>query len=191
MASPSAHGQATISTAIAAVNAAAGPPPTPIQNPNVAAASRITIGTNSAETRSANRWMAPCRLRLFHQRRDVGQLRVGSDADRPDHEPAADVDASTDHRLVCADLDGDGLAGEHAGVDRRCAVHDDPVRRDLLAGTDDEHVTDHEPVDRDAFLPAVAQDRGLRPPSPAATRAPRRSGGGRAPRRTARRARRW
>ena len=57
MASPSAHGQATISTAIAAVNAAAGPPPTPIQSPNVAAASRITIGTNSAETRSASRWM--------------------------------------------------------------------------------------------------------------------------------------
>ena len=55
VASPSAHGHATISTATAAVNAVAAPAPVPSQKPSVAAASAMTTGTNTPDTRSARR----------------------------------------------------------------------------------------------------------------------------------------
>ncbi len=45
-----------ISTATAAVNAAATGPPVPIQNPSVATDNAMTIGTKTPEIRSANRW---------------------------------------------------------------------------------------------------------------------------------------
>ena len=56
VASPSAHGQAMMSTATAAVNAKLALSPVPSQNPRVAAAITITIGTNTPDTRSASRW---------------------------------------------------------------------------------------------------------------------------------------
>ena len=61
VASPSAQGQAMIRTATAAVKAGASPPPVPIQNPSVAAASPMTMGTKMPETRSASRctWALP------------------------------------------------------------------------------------------------------------------------------------
>ena len=55
VASPSAHGQAMMSTATAAVNAIDAGSPTASQKPRVATASPITIGTNTAEMRSARR----------------------------------------------------------------------------------------------------------------------------------------
>ena len=55
VARPRAHGQAMISTATAAVNATDGSSPTPSQNPSVATARAMTIGTNTAEIRSASR----------------------------------------------------------------------------------------------------------------------------------------
>ena len=56
VARPSAHGQATISTATAAVKATSGPAPAPSQKPRAPAAIAITTGTNTADTRSASRW---------------------------------------------------------------------------------------------------------------------------------------
>ena len=56
VASPSAHGQAMISTATAAVNANSADSPAPSQKPSVATAMPITIGTKMPETRSARRW---------------------------------------------------------------------------------------------------------------------------------------
>src|SRR5699024_7893923 len=58
VASPSAQGHAMINTATAAVNAIASDAPPAHQNTNAAAASTITIGTNTAEIRSANRCTA-------------------------------------------------------------------------------------------------------------------------------------
>ena len=55
MASPRAHGQAMISTATAAVNAGGADSPAPSQKPRVATASAMTIGTKTAEIRSARR----------------------------------------------------------------------------------------------------------------------------------------
>ena len=56
VASPSAHGQAMISTATAAVNANVALSPVPSQKPSVATATPMTTGTNTPETRSASRW---------------------------------------------------------------------------------------------------------------------------------------
>ena len=58
VARPSAHGQAMMSTATAAVNAMAVPAPVIIQNTNVAAASTSTTGTKMPEMRSARRCAA-------------------------------------------------------------------------------------------------------------------------------------
>ena len=55
VASPSAQGQAMISTATAAVNAAGRPAPTAIQKARVASASTSTTGTKTPEIRSASR----------------------------------------------------------------------------------------------------------------------------------------
>ena len=56
VASPSAHGQAMISTATAAVKANSADSPAPSQKPSVATARPMTIGTKMPETRSARRW---------------------------------------------------------------------------------------------------------------------------------------
>ena len=56
VARPSAHGQAMIRTATAAVNADAALPPVASQTPRVASEMAITTGTNTADTRSARRW---------------------------------------------------------------------------------------------------------------------------------------
>ena len=55
VASPSAHGQAMISTATAAANAFVAPAPSSSQNARVATDSAMTTGTKTAETRSARR----------------------------------------------------------------------------------------------------------------------------------------
>ena len=58
VARPSAHGQAMIRTATAAVNAAVAPTPAPSQKASVTTATAITIGTNTPEMRSARRCTA-------------------------------------------------------------------------------------------------------------------------------------
>jgi hypothetical protein len=59
VARPKAQGHAMIKTATALTSACArrGSGPTCDQTPNVIRATRITIGTNQAETVSASRWM--------------------------------------------------------------------------------------------------------------------------------------
>ncbi len=57
VARPSAHGQAMISTATAAVNAAETSPVAESHPASVTRASPITTGTNTAETRSTRRWI--------------------------------------------------------------------------------------------------------------------------------------
>ena len=56
VASPSAQGQAMMSTATAAVNAKVALSPVPSQKPSVPTATPMTTGTNTPETRSASRW---------------------------------------------------------------------------------------------------------------------------------------
>jgi hypothetical protein len=56
VARPSAHGQAMMSTATAAVNASVALPPSASHATSVAADSAITAGTKTLDTRSASRW---------------------------------------------------------------------------------------------------------------------------------------
>ena len=98
VASPSAHGQAMITTATAAVNAAAALPPNASQPASVSSESAITIGTNTPETRSASRCTSRlARLRLRDQPRDLRQRRVGADPRRAHDQASRGVDRRARH----------------------------------------------------------------------------------------------
>ena len=160
VASPSAHGQAMISTATAAVNAtvALSVAAAVSQNPSVPTASAMTTGTKIADDPVGE----PLHGRLaglgvLDEPGDLRQRGVGADPGRLDDEAAAGVDRRAGDRVAGADLDRHGLAGEQRGVDRRRAVVDDAVGGDLLARAHDEAVADGELVDRDARLVAVAE----------------------------------
>ena len=115
VARPSAHGQAMISTATAAVNAAAGLPPTASQPPRVARASTITTGHEDRGDpvgQPLHRGLAV--LRLLDQPGHPGQLGVGADPGGLDDQPAAGVHGGAGDRVARADLDRHRLAGEHA-----------------------------------------------------------------------------
>ena len=139
VASPSAHGQAMISTATAAVNANVALSPVPSQKPSVATASAMTTGTNTPETRSARRCTGALPVcASVDEPGDLRQRGVGADLGRADDQPAAGVDRRARDLGARADLDRHRLAGQHAHVDRRAALLDDAVGGDLLAGADDE-----------------------------------------------------
>ncbi len=96
-------------------------------------------------------------LRVLDQLRHPGQLGVRADPRRLDDQPAARVQGRSGDRVAHADLDRDGLAGEHRRVDGRGALDDRAVGGDLLAGADQEAVPGPEPVDRDPLLTALPQ----------------------------------
>ena len=183
VASPSAHGQAMISTATAAVKAAAASPVSASQPASVASA--IADHDGDEDRRDAvdeplDRRLP--RLRFGDEAGDLRQSRVGADLRRLDDEATRGVDRRTGDRGALPHLDGNGLAGQHRLVDCGEPLDHDPVGRDLLAGTDDEPVPDHELVDRHEHLGAVAQARARpSPPARAAHGSPHRSGGGRGP----------
>ena len=93
------------------------------------------------------------RLRLVDEPRDLGERGVGADPRRADDEPAVRVDRRAGDLAAGGDLDRDGLAGQQRLVDGRLALDDDAVGRDLLARAHDEHVADLELRDRDARPP--------------------------------------
>ncbi len=89
VARPSAHGQAMISTATAAVNASAASPVTTSQPASVSRAMPITTGTKTADTRSTRRWIGALPgLRLGHEPRDLRERGVRADA-RGAHDAAS------------------------------------------------------------------------------------------------------
>ncbi len=104
VASPRAHGQAMISTATAAVNSAPVGAPVPSQNPSVATARAMTMGTNTAEIRSARRCTAALPVWASSTRRAIwaswvsAPIRVARTTRRPPAltvAPATTVPAAT------------------------------------------------------------------------------------------------
>ena len=91
-------------------------------------------------------------LGVLDETRHRGQLGVGADPGGAHEQAPAGVDGGADHGIARADLDADGLPGEHGRVDRGRAGDDDAVGGDLLPGTDDELVTDDELCDGDPGL---------------------------------------
>ena len=163
VASPSAHGQAMISTATAAVNANARSSPAPIQKPSVATAIPITTGTKTPEIAVGEPLHGRLAgLRLGDQPRDLRERGVVADLRRAHDQPAAGVDARAGHLVAGLLLDGDALAGEQRLVDGRGARLDDPVGGDLLARADDEAVADLRAARSGPALGAVrAEDRDV------------------------------
>ena len=159
VASPSAHGQAMISTATAAVKANVASSPAASQKPSVAAASTITIGTNTPETRSASCCAgalpdcASVTSRPIWASAVSAPTRVARTTSRPPALTVAPATASPGR------LDRHGLAGQQRLVDGGRALLDDPVGGDLLARAYDEAVADGELLDRDAPFDAVVAEQ--------------------------------
>ena len=136
--------------------------PATSQPASVASAIAITIGTKTAETRSASRWTgalpdcAASTSRAICASAVSAPTFVARTTSRPYVLTVAPGDLGA--RL---DLDRHGLARQHRLVDRRLALDDDAVGRDLLAGPDDEQVADDDLVDRHGDLVAVAKDARL------------------------------
>ena len=126
----------------------------------------MTIGTNTAETRSASRWTGALPAWACSTSRAIwascvsAPIRVARTTSRP---PSLTV--APTHAVAGTDLDGHALARQHGFVDRRGAVLDDAVGGHLLARADHEAVPDGQLGDRDAPLLAVRAQHGdvLRP----------------------------
>ena len=101
------------------------------------------------------------RLRLGDEARDLRERGLGADPRRAHDEAPVGVERRADDLVAGADLDRDGLAGEHRLVDRRLAELDDAVGGDLLARPHDESVADAELVDGHEHLLSAAQHARL------------------------------
>jgi hypothetical protein len=99
-------------------------------------------------------------LRVLDQARDLRERRVGADLRGLDDEASAGVDGRARDLRAGSDLDGHGLAREHAHVDGRGALLDDAVGGDFLTRSHDEAVADLQLLDGDAALGPVGVEDG-------------------------------
>ena len=148
VARPSAQGQAMISTATAAANAR---PVSPRGEPEAERRGGDREHDGHEDRRDAvgeplDRRLA--RLRVGDEPADLRERGVGADARRAhDQQAAADVDGRAGDRVAGVHVDRHALAGQQRAVDRRVALVDDTVGRDLLARPHDEAVADLQLVD--------------------------------------------
>ena len=158
VARPIAHGQATISTATAAVNAAPAPAPAASHPASVATATPMTTGTNTAETRSASRCTGALPAWACVTSRAIcaswvsAPTRVARTTSRPPaltHPPATVSPGPTSAGT------GSPVSIEVSTAERPAI--DNPVGGDLLPRPDHELVADGQLGRRDADLAAVAQ----------------------------------
>ena len=103
-------------------------------------------------------------LRLGYEPSDLGESSIRADLGGPDDETSTGVHGGTNHSVARRDLDRHALAREQRPVDRGVSFLDDAVRRQLLAGTNDEPVSDQKILGGDAPLhsPVVEDVRFLR-----------------------------
>ena len=145
VARPSAHGQAMISTASAALNACSAGAPASSQPASV----RPDASEHRGNEHAADPVGQPLdgrllRLGLLDQGDQVRELGVAAHFDRADHQPPGHHHGARRHAVTLGGVGRDGLPGHHAAVHRGLAELDFPVRGDPLAGAD------HEPVARAA-----------------------------------------
>ena len=138
VASPSAHGQAMISTATALTIAWAkrGSGPTDTHATKVRSAIAITAGTNQPATLSAetlNRRAAALRLRDHLD--DLREHGFAADAFGLHEKAAGAIDRAAGDFVAACLLDRHRLAGEHRFIDARLAIDDAAIHRHFLAGT--------------------------------------------------------
>ena len=156
VASPRAHGQAMIRTATPAENANAAPAPAPIQKASVATAIAITMGTKTPEIRSARRCAeafpdcASVTSRAIWAKAVSAPTLVARTMRRPPTLTVAPITASPGRNF-----DRHALSRQQRPVDRGVPFLDDAVRRQLLAWTNDEPVSDQKLLGGDAPLDSV------------------------------------
>ena len=83
-------------------------------------------------------------LCLLDETPHLGKLGIRPNAGRPNHETATRIQRCAHYGVAGADLNGNGLAGEHACIYCRVAFGDLAVGRDLLARAHDEQIADDE-----------------------------------------------
>src|SRR5699024_624784 len=158
---PRAQGQAMMSTATAALPAMTAPPPAISQPITVRAAIRNTIGTKTAETRSARRWISAlpdwASSTSFAIR--ASWVSEPTRSARTTRRPL--VDGGSGDAIAGGDLDRDGFSGQHRLVHRARAGDHGAIGGDLLPGPDHELITHGELGGGDQHLGAVAQDGDL------------------------------
>ena len=162
VARPSAHGQAMISTATAAVNAVLAL--APASEPAGERQERDHDHDGDEDRGDAVReplHRGLARLGRLDQARDLRERRVGADLRRAHDHPAVAVERRPGHVRSDGDLDRQRLACEQRLVDRRLALDDDAVGRHLLARAHDEQIADAELGDGDEQLLPVAHDARL------------------------------
>ena len=167
VASPSAQGQAMISTVTAATRPKAkrGSGPNVAQAAKASTATAITAGTNQAETWSASRWIGArercasatiCTICASMVSRPTFSARMTK--------PPLWLMRAADH--LGAGLLGHRhrFAGHHRFVERGAALDHLAVDRHLLAGAHAQAVADRDRVERHLLVGAVGVDaaRGLR-----------------------------
>ena len=157
VASPSAQGQAMMSTETAAVNAVFAGAPASSQPAHVTTASPMTIGTNTAETRSASRCTAALPLCASATSRAIwanwvsAPTRVARTNSTP---PALTVAPATSSPGPTST--GTASPVSIAASTAEAARRDDAVGGHLLAGAHHEHVANREFADGNAGFDVVA-----------------------------------
>ena len=162
VASPSAHGQAMMSTATALTSAWASRGSGPNDRPD-------------DEGHDRDQRPPPGRTSPTRGRRGAGSARATAAPRRPGGrsararvsaptfsarmtKPPVRVDGPPDHPIAGCLVDRDRLAGDHRLVDRAGPGEDHAVDRDLLAGTDAERVAGVDRGEVDVALAAVGAD---------------------------------
>ena len=162
VARPSAHGQAMISTAIAACKrerqARLGAE-RPASRRRSARPGPGSAGTKTSEMRSARRCIGALEPCASSTSRTICASVVSRPTlvARKTNEPVLFSVAP----MTCSPgpfFDRQALAGQHALVERRAALVDDAVDRHLLARPHADQVADLDCFDRDILLDAVADD---------------------------------
>ena len=101
-------------------------------------------------------------LGMLDQTQHLTELRIAPDLRRLHHDSAVERHRAAEYRVADTHIDGLGLAGHHAPVDRGLPDDDLAVGRDGLAWADDESVADGELRDRSSLLAAAGvEDRGV------------------------------
>ena len=161
VASPSAQGQAMISTETAATSAKAKRG----SGPNVSQArkARTADGADQRHEPAADAVGEPLRrraaaLRLRDEIDHARQRRVAPDLLGPHDEAARAVDRAADQLRPGRLLDRHRLAGHHGFVDRARAVDHLAVDRDFFAGAHAQTVADRDLLERDLVVVAVGVD---------------------------------
>ena len=163
VASPSAQGQAMISTAtvLRSARLKAGAGPRSSQATNVSGREDQHGGDEPAGHAIGEALDRGARaLRVAHHPDDPRQDRLRADASGAERERPGAIERAADHEVLSGLCHRHALAGEHALVDRRGAVDDDAIDGDGLARPDPDDVAGPNGGDVDVGIGSAAHDPG-------------------------------